>query len=442
MKKPKTFLSIGMAALSLHLLAAGTPAWANEPPGSGKGEPHLRNIRQLTVGGKNAEAYFSFDGSRLIFQSTKDPASQTLGACYQIYVMDQEGENIHRVSTGYGTTTCGYFFPGGRRVLYSSTHLAGLQCPPKPERGPKYRWVLDDHEIFSARLDGRELQRLTFSPGYDAEATIAPNGKKVVFTSVRDGDLDLYAMNIDGTGVKRLTDDVGYDGGAFYSPDSKRIVYRAQHPKTPEEREAYRELLSRNLVEPGNLELFVMNADGSGKQQVTQNGASNFAPYFHPDGHRIIFASSGPKAAQTKGPSIISPLSGTRRRHGAGTNHPRRPLQQLPHVLPRRQTPRMGLRPQRQSPRRIQRLPSRLGPLTFGGLSVVVAAPSNGASLLPLSSRTSVILSNAKNLVVPPFPFLSSSTLVPDSIRDPVSLVFAFSLPPPPPPSGIQSRCS
>ena len=301
MKKPKTFLCIGMAALSFHLLAAGAPAWADEPPGSGKGEPHLRNIRQLTVGGKNAEAYFSFDGSRLIFQSTKDPASQTLGACYQIYVMDLDGENIHRVSTGYGATTCGYFFPGGRRVLYSSTHLAGLQCPPKPERGPKYRWVLDDHEIFSARLDGRELQRLTFSPGYDAEATIAPNGKKVVFTSVRDGDLDLYAMNIDGTGVKRLTDDVGYDGGAFYSPDNKRIVYRAQHPKTPEEREAYRELLSRNLVEPGNLELFVMNADGSGKQQVTQNGASNFAPYFHPDGHRIIFASSGPKAAQTKG---------------------------------------------------------------------------------------------------------------------------------------------
>ena len=303
MRKPDALLCVGMVTLSLHLLASGgTPARADEPPlGSGKVERHVRNVRQLTAGGKNAEAYFSFDGSRLIFQSTKDPTSQTLGACYQMYVMDLDGKNIRRVSTGYGATTCGYFFPGGRRVLYSSTHLAGLHCPPKPKRGPHYRWVLDDYEIFSVRLDGRELHRLTFSPGYDAEATISPNGKKVVFTSVRDGDVDLYSMNIDGTGVKRLTHEVGYDGGAFYSPDSKRIVYRAQHPNTPEERDAYRELLGRNLVEPGNLELFVMNADGSGKRQVTRNGASNFAPFFHPDGHRIIFASSGHQAAPAKG---------------------------------------------------------------------------------------------------------------------------------------------
>ena len=302
MRKTGTWLCMGMVALSCPIMAAGTPAWADDsPPGSVKVERHLRNVRQLTAGGKNAEAYFSFDGSRLIFQSTKDPASQTLGACYQMYVMDLDGENIYRVSTGDGATTCGYFFPGGRRVLYSSTHLAGLQCPPKPERGPKYRWVLDDYEIFSVRLDGRELHRLTFSPGYDAEATVSPNGKKIVFTSVRDGDIDLYSMNIDGTGLKRLTHDVGYDGGAFYSPDSKRVVYRAQHPQTPEERGAYQELLSRNLVEPGNLELFVMNADGSGKRQVTKNGASNFAPFFHPDGRRIIFSSSGRKAAQAKG---------------------------------------------------------------------------------------------------------------------------------------------
>lgn len=306
---------MGMVALSYFILASGTPAWADEPAGSGKAERHMRNVRQLTTGGKNAEAYFSFDGSRLIFQSTKDPASQTLGECYQMYVMDLVGENIHRVSTGYGAVTCGYFFPGGRRVLYSSTHLTGLQCPPKPKRGTKYRWALDDYEIFSARLDGRELHRLTFSPGYDAEATVSPDGKKIVFTSVRDGDIDLYSMSIDGTGLKRLTDDVGYDGGAFYSPDSKRIVYRAQHPQTPEEREAYQELLSRNLVEPGNLELFVVNADGSGKQQVTRNGASNFAPFFHPDGRRVIFASSGPEAAQTKEPALsLEPVEGSKGR--------------------------------------------------------------------------------------------------------------------------------
>ena len=299
MKKIRTCL--GVVALAGFILAAGTPVRADESPGSGKDERHLRNIRQLTTGGRNAEAYFSFDASRLIFQSTKDPASRTLGACYQMYVMDLDGENIRRVSTGYGAATCGYFFPGGRRVLYSSTHLAGLQCPPKPKRGPKYRWALDDYEIFSVRLDGRELHRLTFSPGYDAEATVSPNGKKIVFTSLRDGDIDLYSMNIDGTGLKRLTDDLGYDGGAFYSPDSKRIVYRAQHPQTPEEREAYQALLGRNLMESSNLELFVMNADGSGKQQVTRNGASNFAPFFHPDGRRIIFASSGPEAAQAKG---------------------------------------------------------------------------------------------------------------------------------------------
>ena len=255
-------------------------------------EKHLKNVRQLTVGGKNAEAYFSFDGDRLIFQSTRDPDGSELRDCYQMYIMNLDGTDIHRVSTGYGGTTCGYFFPGGRRVLYSSTHGADLKCPPKPERSARYRWALDDYDIFSVRLDGREMQRMTQTPGYDAEATIAPNGRKIVFTSVRDGDLDLYSMNIDGTGVERLTHELGYDGGAFFSPDSQRIVYRSQHPKTPEEKKSYLELLEKNLLEPSNLEIFIMNADGSNKRQVTSNGASNFAPFFHPDGHRLIFTSN------------------------------------------------------------------------------------------------------------------------------------------------------
>jgi Tol biopolymer transport system component len=196
------------------------------------------------------------------------------------------------VSTGVGATTCGYFFPGDRRVLFSSTHLKGPNCPPKPKRDGAYRWALDDYDIFSVKIDGQGMQRLTATPGYDAEATISPDGKTIVWTSVRDGDLDIYAMNLDGTNVRRLTDALGYDGGPFFSPDSKRIVYRAQHPKTPEEIEQYKALLAQGLVEPGQLEIFVMNSDGSNKRQITDNGASNFSPFFHPDGTRIIFSSN------------------------------------------------------------------------------------------------------------------------------------------------------
>ena len=265
-------------------------------------ERHLANIRQLTVGRQNAEAYFSFDGTKLIFQSTNNwpngsrgathkPADNGLG-CYQMYVLDLDSDTVRLVSTGKGATTCGYFFPGDRRVLYSSTHAVGSDCPPKPKRDGAYRWALDDYDIYSVRLDGQQMQRLTSSRGYDAEATISPDGKTIVWTSVKDGDLDLYTMNIDGTNVRRLTDDVGYDGGAFFSPDSTRIVYRAAHPSDPAEVAKYQELLAQRLVEPGQLEIFVINADGSHKQQVTSNGASNFSPYFHPDGKRIIFSSN------------------------------------------------------------------------------------------------------------------------------------------------------
>ncbi len=265
-------------------------------------ERHLANIRQLTFGRQNAEAYFSFNGTKLILQSTNNwlkdssastgqPAESGLG-CYQMYVMDVESGTVRLVSTGQGATTCGYFFPGDSRVLYSSTQAAGSDCPPKPKRDGAYRWALDDYDVYSANLDGQDMRRLTVSPGYDAEATISPDGKTIVWTSVKDGDLDLYRMNLDGSNVRRLTDDVGYDGGAFFSPDSKRIVYRAAHPTDPSEVAKYKELLAQRLVEPGQLELFVMNADGSNKKQVTTTGASNFSPYFHPDGTRIIFSSN------------------------------------------------------------------------------------------------------------------------------------------------------
>ena len=275
---------------------------AGEQAISQNGKPsHLANVRQLTVGGKNAEAYFSFEGNKLIFQSTKDPKEPSLLPCYQIFIMDLDGSNIRRVSTGMGATTCGYFFPGERRVLFSSTHLASPFCPPRLPKAEQYRWALDNYDIFSIHVSGRDLQRLTSTPGYDAEATISPDGKTLVFTSIRDGDLEIYTMNIDGRNIRRLTNTIGYDGGAFFSPDSRRIVYRANHPQTPEKIQAYQDLLAQNIVEPSNLEIFLMNADGSEPRPVTNNGASNFAPYFHPDGRRIIFSSSVSPNPEGKG---------------------------------------------------------------------------------------------------------------------------------------------
>lgn len=308
------FLVVVLAA-SFAVLPQAEPQPKPQPqPASG--ERHLANIRQLTAGRQNAEAYFSFDGTKLIFQSTNDwgqgtvnlppnkPVSSERGMpCYQMYVLDLETGSIRRVSVGTGATTCGYFFPGDRRVLFSSTHLAGQQCPPKPKREGRYRWALDDYDIFAIGMNGQGLHRMTMTPGYDAEATVSPDGRTIVFTSMKDGDLDLYAMDLDGTHVRRLTTEIGYDGGAFFSPDSKRIVYRAFHPQNPAELDAYTALLAQNLVEPGQLEIFVMNADGSDKRQVTSNGSSNFAPYFHPDGKRIVFSSNLP-------PSLPLPLEG------------------------------------------------------------------------------------------------------------------------------------
>ena len=290
--------------VAFTMISAQNPKWslAQEAPSlKSNNERRLANIRQLTVGGKNAEAYFSFDGRKLIFQSTREQETNTNQPCYQIYTMDLDGTNIRRVSTAFGGTTCGYYFPGGRRVLFSSTHLKGLNCPPEPRPGKHYRWALHDYDIFSFRVDGQDPHRLTATPGYDAEATISPDGKTIVYTSVHNGDLDIYSMNIDGTAIKQLTKEAGYDGGAFFSPDSQKIVYRASHPKTQEELQAYQDLLTQNLVEPSSLELFVMHADGSNKQQITRNGFSNFAPSFYPDGPHIIFSSNVSSMPSSKG---------------------------------------------------------------------------------------------------------------------------------------------
>ena len=250
-------------------------------------EKHLRNVKQLTFGGENAEAYFSPDGQKLIFQSTRDGRQ-----CDQIYTMNIDGSEVKMVSNGDGRTTCSYFFPGGKRILYSSTHLGGKECPPRPDFSQGYVWaVYDTFDIFTANSDGSDLKRLTSTPGYDAETTINRQGK-LVFTSKRDGDLDIYTMDADGKNVKRLTYDLGYDGGPFWSYDGKQIVYRAYHPQTDKEKAEYISLLKQNLIRPTVLEIWVMNADGSNKRQITNLNKASFAPYFFPDGRRIIFASN------------------------------------------------------------------------------------------------------------------------------------------------------
>ena len=251
-------------------------------------ERHLANLRMLTNGGENAEAYFSADGRKLIFQANR-PGGRP---CDQIYTMNIDGSGERMVSTGTGRTTCAFFFPAGDRILYSSTHAADTACPAPPDYSRGYVWSLDDHEIYTARPDGSDLRALTNSPGYDAEATMSPDGKHIVFTSVRDGDLDIYVMNADGSNVRRLTDEPGYDGGPFFSADGTKIVYRARHPTDAAELADYRALLAEGLIRPNKLEVFVMNADGSDKRQVTQLGVASFAPFFHPDGERIIFSSN------------------------------------------------------------------------------------------------------------------------------------------------------
>jgi TolB protein len=251
-------------------------------------EPHLRNLKQLTFGGQNAEAYFSSDGSKLIFQSTRSPYQ-----CDQIFSMNVDGSNVKLLNSGKGRTTCGFFFPDGKRITYASTHLTSDTCPPAPDRSQGYVWpIYPAYEIFSANIDGTGMKRLTKIPGYDAEGTISPDGKKIVFTSIRTGDLDIYTMSTDGSGVKRLTSEKGYDGGPFFSWDGKTIVYRAYHPKTKDEVKEYEGLLKQNLIKPTRAEIFMMSADGSNKRQITNNGAANWAPFLHPNNRQIIFSSN------------------------------------------------------------------------------------------------------------------------------------------------------
>lgn len=258
----------------------------------------MRNVRQLTFGGDNAEAYFSFNGRYLTYQAR---APKWKVDCDQIYLLEWEKQIANDsvipplLSTGWGRTTCSYFMPGDSTILYASTHLADKACPPVPlpRSDHKYVWpIYDSFDIFVADLEGNILKRLTSNAGYDAEGTVSPKGDKIVFTSIRSGDLELWIMNTDGTNVKQVTHELGYDGGAFFSPDGSQLVFRASRPRTKEDIETYKELLRQGLVMPTKMDLYVCNTDGSNMKQVTFLPNASWAPFFHPSGKKIIFASN------------------------------------------------------------------------------------------------------------------------------------------------------
>ena len=260
-------------------------------------EVNFKNMRQLTFEGENAEAYWSFDDSKLIFQATNENWGQS---CDQIYIIDTNNYTLkteipQMVSLGLGRTTCSYFLPGDSTIVYASTHLEDAKCPHVPDRrvDGKYVWpIYDSYDIFIADLEGNILRKLTDSDGYDAEATVSPRGDKIVFTSIRSGDLELYTCDLNGDNVKQITSQLGYDGGAFFSHDGNKLVFRSSRPKTESEVKEYKDLLSQGLVQPTNMEIYTCNMDGSDLKQVTNLGKANWSPFFHPSDEKIIFCSN------------------------------------------------------------------------------------------------------------------------------------------------------
>jgi Tol biopolymer transport system component len=277
-----------MKRLALLALLALSAVQAT-PPLTLPEEKHLTNVRQLTNGGENAEAYFSFDGRKLSFQNTGRDGYK----CDQIFTMNIDGTNVKLASTGTGRTTCSHFTPDGKAIVYASTHLGGKECPPVPGRESGYVWpIYDTYDIFKVNADGTGLTQLTKTKGYDAEATVARDGR-IVFTSMRDGDMEIYSMNADGSDQRRLTNLPGPDGGPFFSADGKRIVFRGRHPDPGPELDDYFALIKKGLWRPTSLDVFVMDRDGSNLKQVTKNlPGANWAPFFTPDGKKIIFASN------------------------------------------------------------------------------------------------------------------------------------------------------
>jgi TolB protein len=285
-----------MKALIVFMAAA---AWAETP--------HLANLRQLTHGGQNAEAYWSPDGKRLIFQTTRPPYD-----CDQIFVMNADGSDQHLVSTGKGRTTCGYFLKDNRHIVYASTHAAAEACPPPPDRSQGYVWgVFPGYDIFLATDAGQIEKKLTDAPGYDAEATVNWKTGRIVYTSLASGDLDLWTMHSDGTGKQRLTTQAGYDGGAVFSRDGKKLAWRANHPKTPETMKQYQDLLAQNLTAPMKMEIMIADADGTHARAITHFGCASFAPTFTPDGRKLLFSSNKNECDSRKFELFLIKIDGT-----------------------------------------------------------------------------------------------------------------------------------
>lgn len=272
------------------LLAAALATCVSAAPRAVDSDPrevHLADLQQLTFGGENAEAYWSPDGTRFSFQSKRDGAG-----CDRIYVADADGTGVRQLSSGIGVTTCAHFL-GDDHVVYGSTFLKRKECPPRPDFSRGYVWAIHpEYDIFVRRLDGLGLRRLTKEPGYDAEATVSPDGETILFTSLRTGDPEMFLMDARGENLRQLTDAPGYDGGGFFTPDGSRIVWRRTAKMPPEQLAEYRALLAQDLVRPSKMDLWVMDADGTNKREVLANGAANFAPYGLPDGSGMLFASN------------------------------------------------------------------------------------------------------------------------------------------------------
>jgi Tol biopolymer transport system component len=290
-----TRLGYAGAAAACIALAATTTAMHQLKSLHDPRETHLANIRQLTFGGQNAECYWSFSGKKLIFQAHNDQTKAD-----QIFTMNPDGSGVKMVSTGTGRTTCAYFLKGDKEIIFASTHGYSPDVPSEPDRSKGYVWpVYPSYAIYRANADGSNLHPIFpkevkpgVETGYNAEATVSPDGKRIIFTSDRSGDLELYTMKPDGTDVKQITHTLGYDGGAFFSPDGTKIVWRAGRPETQAEKDEYLSLLKQHIVRPTRMELYIADADGSNARQLTSNGAANFAPFFTPDGKSILFSSN------------------------------------------------------------------------------------------------------------------------------------------------------